>query len=452
MIKEEKNRLNEFIENPTSSLWKLAVPMMFGMLIQSIYMLTDTAFIGRWVGADALAALGYVFPYMFIIMGITFGLAAGSTAIIAKLIGKKEKENAEIAAGQTILIGVTVSIIIILITLIFRENIFSIQNAKGPSVLYAIDYFKILSTGSIFMILSMLTRAILSGEGDNIFPMKVLGAGTVINILLDPIFIYYYGIKGAAWATVLSQFIVCCIFLYYITVKKSTYLQIYFKHLKFNRSITNEILSIGIPSSLSMMIMAMGAFIFNIILNNPTAVAAYQTCGRIEHLFFLPIISISSALVTLVGMFYGAERHDLIKKIIKYGIKAAITFACFCSLFFFLSSEYIIPLFTDSIEIINISKVYFSIVCFSYPFVTIGMTSSRIMQGLGHGSPVLIVTLIRVVVINAPLGFIFTRVYNLPLEFIWYSIVFSSFIASTISLLWMIKITSNKYSASKIVT
>ena len=91
MIKEEKNRLNEFIENPTSSLWKLAIPMMFGMLIQSIYMLTDTAFIGRWGGADALAALGYVFPYMFIIMGITFGLAAGSTAIIAKFIGKKEE-------------------------------------------------------------------------------------------------------------------------------------------------------------------------------------------------------------------------------------------------------------------------------------------------------------------------------------------------------------------------
>ena len=123
MIKEQKNRLNEFIENPTSSLWKLALPMMFGMLIQSIYMLTDTAFIGQWVGADGLSALGYVFPYMFIIMGITFGLAAGSTAIIAKLIGKKEKENAEIAAGQTILIGVTISIVVVLITLIFKENI-----------------------------------------------------------------------------------------------------------------------------------------------------------------------------------------------------------------------------------------------------------------------------------------------------------------------------------------
>ena len=317
--------------------------------------------------------------------------------------------------------------LIILITLIFKENIFTIQNASGQAVTDALAYFRILSAGSIFMILSMFIRAILSGEGDNIFPMKVLGTGTVLNIILDPLFIYHYGMEGAAMATVISQATVCLIFFYYLAIRKRSYLDLSIKNLFFNPPIIKEILSIGIPSSLSMMIMAMGAFVLNIILNSPDAVAAVQTAGRIEHLFFLPIISISSSLVTLVGMFFGAARFDLIKKIIRYGLKVGIAFSCISAVLFFSGARYIVPLFTDSADIIKISTGYFSVVCFSYPFVTIGMTSS----------PMLALTLIRVVLINAPLGWVVTRVLGLPIVYIWYLILISSFVASSIGLLWM---------------
>tara|TARA_B100001123_G_C15200789_1_gene983276 strand:- start:28 stop:1395 length:1368 start_codon:yes stop_codon:yes gene_type:complete len=439
----KKSRLNEFIDNPQKALWKLAIPMMFGMLIQAVYMLTDTAFIGKWVGADALAALGYVFPYMFIIMGITFGLGSGATSVIARYIGRKDKASADIAAGQTIMIGIIISVIIVMITLIFKENIFTIQNASGQAARDALAYFRILSAGSIFMILSMFIRAILSGEGDNLFPMKVLGSGTVLNIILDPIFIYYYDIQGAAIATILSQLTVCIIFFYYLGIRQTSYLNLSLTNFNFDTAIIKEILTIGIPSSLSMMIMAMGAFIFNIILNGPNAVAAVQTAGRIEHLFFLPIISISSSLVTLVGMFFGAERFDLIKSIIKYGLKVGVLFSCVSAFFFYAGAKHITPFFTDSAEITAITISYFSIVCFSYPFVTIGMTSSRIMQGLGYGKPTLVLTLIRVVLINAPLGYFITRIMQLPIFYIWYSILFSSFVASTLGLIWM-KIVINK--------
>ena len=107
----KESRLEEFISDPRRALWRLAIPMMFGMMVQSVYMLTDTAFIGRWVGAEALAALGYVFPYMFIIMGITFGLGAGATSVISRYIGKKSKELADKSAAQTILIGIIISVI-----------------------------------------------------------------------------------------------------------------------------------------------------------------------------------------------------------------------------------------------------------------------------------------------------------------------------------------------------
>ena len=184
-INDNKNRLDEFISNPKRSLWKLALPMMFGMMVHSIYMLTDTYFIGNIVGNDALSALGYVFPYMFIIMGLTFGLGAGVTAVIARFIGEQSKLKADIASGQTILMGIVISIGIIVFTFFFKEDIFLIQNADKSVVDLASGYFNILSNGAIFLVFSMFIRAILSGEGDNLFPMKVLGIGTILNIIFD---------------------------------------------------------------------------------------------------------------------------------------------------------------------------------------------------------------------------------------------------------------------------
>ena len=157
-----------------------------------------TFVLGKWdmllqvfdnlVGNDALSALGYVFPYMFIIMGLTFGLGAGVTAVIARFIGQQSKLKADIASGQTILMGIVISIGIIIFTFFFKEDIFLIQNADQSVVNLASGYFNILSNGAIFLVFSMFIRAILSGEGDNLFPMKVLGIGTILNIIFDPIF------------------------------------------------------------------------------------------------------------------------------------------------------------------------------------------------------------------------------------------------------------------------
>ena len=450
---EKQSRLEEFIQNPKKSLWKLAIPMMLGMSVNAIYILADTAFIGWWVEGNGLSAIGFVWPFIFTIMGLTFGLSSGATALIARYIGQKNKDLANTAASQTIIIGVICSIIIIIFTLIFKKNIFIIQGADEKTATLAYDYFRILGLGSIFLILSMFIRAILSGEGDNKYPMIFLGIGTLINIALDPILIHLYGISGAAFATVISQMISCLIFFYYILVRKGSYLDFSLKKFfEIHPKMINNILAIGIPQSLSMFIMSGGAGIFNYILSYDKIdpfninVGAFQLAGRIEHLFFIVIISISSSLVTLVGMYYGAKRFDLIKKIVQYGISSAVLFACICVCFFFFLAEDIVPMFAkdESKETIITAIGFFSIVSFSYPFVTIGMTSSRIMQGLGYPKPVLIITFIRVILINAPLGLLLTRYMNYGIEYIWYCILLSSFIASVIAILWMRKIINLK--------
>ena len=433
----KESKKNEFIENPQKALWKLAMPMMMGMSVQAIYMLVDTAFIGKWVGPTGLAAMGYIFPFMFFLMGITFGLGSGATAVIAKYIGGDRKKDADNAAEHTIILGLFIYGIMLLVLYFAGEGLIKLQGADEAATQAAMDYFSIMILGSIFMILGVFFRSILSGEGDNVFPMKVLGVGTVLNIVLDPFFIKFYGIKGAAIATIISQGLVFAIFVYYLIFKHHSYITFKLQDFKFNSKILSDIFKIGMPASLSMIIMSSGILIYNVILDSNDAVAAYQTAGRVEHLFFLPIISIATALVTLVGMFSGANRIDLVKQIVKYGLTRSVGISVLFSIFFSIFNRQIISGFTNDPNIIKHAVEYFSVLVFAYPFITIGMTCSRVMQGLGYGAPTLILTILRVVVINSAFAWFFVIIQGKPVIYAWYSLLISCSITSVVSILWM---------------
>ena len=444
-MENKQSRKKEFIENPKKALWKLSIPMMLGMSVQSLYMLIDTLLISRIVGETSMAALGFAFPYLFIIMGITFGLGSGATAVIAQFIGGDEKQKANSTAEHILIVGILLGIILNLLSFFIGDKLILIQGANQMTLIYALDYFYIIVAGSIFMILGVFFRSILSGEGDTIFSMKVLGAGTLINIILDPPMIYFYHIKGAAYATLISQIIVFIIFYYSILIKKSFYLDLNLKNFHYDKSILSKIIRLGFPASLSMLVMSLWMIICNklITFSIPNeseamaAVGAFQMAGRLENIFFLPIISIASSLVTIVGMFFGAKEFKLIKNIVNYALSRSIIIGiAFCCIFYFFVDYIILPFNADKNSIKYFIQ-YFTIVPFAYPFITIGMNSSRVMQALGHGIPMLVLTILRVLLINAFLSFIFIIIYNKDITYIWYSIILSSIITATTAYFWM---------------
>ena len=438
------SKLDEFIKNPKKALFTLSLPMMAGMSVQAIYMLIDTAFIGHWVGGSALAGLGIVFPPMFIIMGITFGLGSGATTVIAQSIGEKNKQKADNSAEHIIVLGLLLSLFFVLIGIFFGDYIIKSQTEDYNALSNASDYFYTMLYGTPFMILSIFFRSILSGEGDNMMPMKVLGFGTLVNLLLDPLFIYYFAIKGAAIATVISQATVFLIFIYLMIIKDRNYISLDLNNFKYNSKIFSNILKIGIPASLSMLIMSLGLFFYNMILNqteySSNAIAAYSTCHRIEHLFFIPIISLATSMVTLIGMFYGAKKINLITDLIYFSIKVSVIISLIYSLFFLTCSEFILGLFTNDDEIIAIGVGYFKIFAFAIPFISIAMNCSRAMQGLGKAYPMFIITCLRVIIISCFLAYYFIIILESPIYYAWYSVLISCIISSIISFLWLIKI------------
>ena len=437
---QKKPPFQLFIDNPSKSMWNLAIPIMAGMGIQTLYTIIDMIFIGR-LGGNAIAAVAFNMPIFFFVMGLSFGLGNGVTASIARFIGADDKVNADNSAEHAVVIAFLISGVLTSVGLIYGKEILILMGCTQEILPLAWDYLRVSCYGISFGVFSGFFRSILAGEGEMKLPMIVAGLGTVLNTILDPIFIFYldYGVTGAAWATTISQIIVFCIFIYMLFIKHHTYLR--FKLIDFSPSsfIIYDIIKVGIPVSMSMVVMAIGQLVFNRLLVNysTNAVAAYQIGGRIDMLVFLPIFGIASALTTMVGMFYGANEINKIKFISRYGVRSSLIITSICSALLYIFAPLVISIFTSDSTIQKISIDYLRIISLLFPFISIGLTIGRILQGLGQGMPSLIITTIRVIGVAGPLAYYFTFIQDKPVEWIWYSMFISGIFATIISIVWV---------------
>ena len=437
---QKKPPLQLFIDNPSKSMWNLAIPIMAGMGIQTLYTIIDMIFIGR-LGGNAIAAVAFNMPIFFFVMGLSFGLGNGVTASIARFIGADDKVNADNSAEHAVAIAFLISAVLTSAGLIYGKDILILMGCTQEILPLAWDYLRVSCYGISFGVFSGFFRSILAGEGEMKLPMIVAGLGTVLNTILDPIFIFYldYGVTGAAWATTISQIIVFCIFIYMLFIKHRTYIRFKLKDFSPSSFIIYDIIKVGIPVSMSMVVMAIGQLVFNRLLVNysTNAVAAYQIGGRIDMLVFLPIFGIASALTTMVGMFYGANEINKIKFISSYGIRSSLIITSICSALLYIFAPPVISIFTSDPTIQKISIDYLRIISLLFPFISIGLTIGRILQGLGQGMPSLIITTIRVIGVAGSLAYYFTFIQNKPVEWIWYSMFISGIFATIISIVWV---------------
>ena len=446
---ESKSRLKTFLDNPSKALWSLAIPIMLGMGIQTLYNLVDMIFIGT-LGGQSITGIAFNMPLFFLVLGLTMGLGTGVTASIARFIGQNNKKEADNSAEHAIFMAVVISLFLSSLGLLFGERILSLFGAEGEILSIGWEYLHVMCVGMPFMIFSGFFRSILAGEGDMKLPMMVAGLGTVLNIILDPIFIFDLenygglgfglGVAGAAMATVISQVIVFCVFIYMLFVKKHSYITFRLKDFSFSSDIIWDIVKVGLPASLSMVVMAIGQGVFNKILIHFSAdtVAAYQVAGRLDMLVFLPIFSIAASLTTLVGMFFGAKEYDILRFTIKYGIMSAFCITVLSSVLIYLFADLAVGFFTDDELIISIAVTFLKLFAFVYPLISVGITTGRILQGLGKGLPVLVITIVRVLGVSAPLAFLFIFYMGKPVEWVWYSMMISTIVAFTIAVIWLL--------------
>ena len=432
-----RNRVDEFIADPKKALYKLAWPMLIAMLVQTLYNVVDTAFVGR-LGADSIAALTFSFPLFFILIGLNSGIAVGMSSRISRFMGEKNKKGAENTAMHGILLGIFFFTISVVLGLIFIRPMFNLFGATPAVIELAVSYFSIVLMGSVFMFTAYIMNNIFVSQGDTKTPMKVQVFTLLLNIILDPIFIYVlgYGVKGAAIATVISFSVGFILYSYFL--HKKSYLHIHPQNFTFSTKLIKEILMVGFPASLMMIVMSIFLMIFNWFMANfgTEYVAAFGIGFRMESVAVMPVLAGSFAVMTLVGMFFGAKRVDLIKGVVWYGIKAGLLYTLIVGGIFFAFPSLIYKIFTSDPTLLKIGVPYLRVIVFAYPFMGITMIIGRTLQGMGYGVPGLVINLLRTILISTPLSYLFVFVFGFGYLSVVVSIVIAAVIASVVAVVW----------------
>jgi putative MATE family efflux protein len=428
--------------DPKAAIRSISGPMMVAMLVMTLYNVAD-AFWVSGLGPDALAAIGFVFPFFFLFIGFANGIGVGGGSAVARAIGAHDRGRAERIAQHTLIIMVVVAFAVSVPLLLTANTVFSLLGA-GTAAAPAAEYGSIIYLGALFLFFSLVANALFRGEGDATRPMYAMALTSVANILLDPLFIYGFGmgIAGAAWASVLSMIASSAIMLYWMVVKKDTYLSYSFRGFSYDPTITREILNVGLPASVEQVSMAVRTLFVNgiiVIVAGSAGVAVASVGLRVVSIAVTPLIAISSAVVPVAGAAFGARMYAKMDVAHRYSIKTGFVIAVCLSALTFLFSSQIAALFTMSVstEVLTSDIVTFlMIMCLFYPGVPFGMFSVSLLQGAGRGMQALLITVLRAVLFNVLFAWIFAVSLGMGLAGVWWGIVAGDIIGDTIGFIW----------------
>lgn len=452
--KFEKSEIKGMFAGPlTPVIIKLAMPILAGMVFQLFYTIVDTAFINFIDSKNPaiLGGTGYIFPMLFIAMALANGLSVGMSAMVATGIGEKNDKIIYKTAESGLFIAFILSVFIFLFGYIYSEQIISFMGAKGDFLKYGLEYFRYILPVTGVMFFGNVLGGILQGEGLMQKFMISMIIGTVLNIILDPIFIFDnidlkffnipglgMGVKGAAIATVIGQSVA---FIYTLSVflRKQTLIKIEWKLSHISSSVMKRIIKIGFPQSFGQLVMS-GAFIgMNRIATyiDPKIVTSSSLVGRIEQVVYMPIFAIAAATITIIGQNIGRKNLDRVEETWKksIGISALIVFVS--STIFFIFARHIYGSFNQT-EVVTAYAVKQTRYIMPFMIVAAVVIITRAAyQAIGYPIPGLIITSLRFLLIVMPVMVLFVYVFNLGFEGMLYSHIVSMLSTSTVAWFWM---------------
>ncbi|MFW3146892.1 MAG: MATE family efflux transporter [Thermoplasmatota archaeon] len=430
--------------NPQKAIIKLSIPMIVAMSVQTVYNLADAIWVGGLPnGGDALASIGLFFPFFFLIMALATGLGIGGGSAISRRIGARDKRGADNVAEHMIMLMVIVAILFTIPSYILLPHIFTLIGA-GEVADLATEYGRIIIGGSLVIFFANNANAILRAEGDTKRAMYAMVLGSVLNIFLDPIFIYGLdmGVAGAAWATMISFSITAALLFYWLFLKGNTYITFRMRDFKFRLSIFKDIMNVGFPASLQQMSMSVQMFFLNVVVvavGGTDGVAVFSTGWRVVMMAVLPLMGIASALISVAGAAYGAGSFRKLKLSLYHGIRFGLFLEVPVSLLIFFLAPFIVILFTwspDSQDLRPDLIVFlrmFSLMAFSAAF---GMLSGAVFQAIGKGFNSLLVTIFRTIIFALTFAFLFGVVFDWGLIGVWAGILTGNALGAIISYAW----------------
>ena len=435
---------NENVElmrgDPEIAVRKLAIPIMISMLLTASYNIVD----GIWVaglGQAAIAGIGFVTPIFMILNGVSVGLGNGATSSISRAVGARNHEGASKSATHSLLIFLIASILLTVILLIIQEPLLKAYGASGQSLVEGIKYGTPLFLGLFAFMFANGGSGILRGEGDMKRAMYAIIVSVILNFILDPLFIYVLnlGSAGASLATIVSSIGSAIVILYWILVKKDTYVDASFKGFKFESDVAKDILKVGIPSSLDMFMMSLAMSFYLMFISSvggEYGIAAFTSGQRLYLFGIMPLTAIASAVAAVTGSAYGAKNWEYLKRTHTYGTKFAmlVSLAIMLILVIFAPQLALIFAYTpETAPLIPEITNFLRIASFGLLLVGIGMPSSFFYQGIGRGTTSLAWTIIRELIFTVSCTYLFGIYFNMGLTGIWIGLAAGRILASILN-------------------
>ena len=424
-------------------LMVLALPIVLTNLLQSGYQLIDSFWVGR-LGAESVAAVSVSFPIIFLMMALGAGFSIAGSTLVAQYIGAKKQEKVNHVAAQTILMVVFSSLLLGLIGYIFAPQILALMGV-GPDVFdKALGFLRVSFSGLIFIFGFAMFQSLMNAVGKTKIPIYIVTGTVLLNLILDPIFIFgfgpipAYGVMGAAFATLGTQFLASLIGLT-ILLRGKHNIHIKWSDFKPDLFFVKKAFKLGFPASIEQSARALGFTMMSFLVTSfgTLTMAAYGVGGNVLMTVIIPALGISIAISILVGQNLGAGNKERALEIARIGSIAAFGILSLFGIISYIFAQQLAQFFVpNDIEVITEATRFIKIMSLSYGFIGIQMAYNGVLRASGNMSAPMVMTLISQWVIQFPLAYILSKHTALGFTGIWYAFPISNIIMFVVAYIW----------------
>ena len=398
----------------TKLIWNMSLPIIASMLVQALYNIVDSWFVSR-VSEQALTAVSLAFPAQNLMIGLATGTAVGVNALMGRALGTGLRERADKVANNGVFLAVVGFVISALLGLTCSDLFFRSQTQVESIIQMGNDYLRIVTIGSLGMFCQIMYERLLQGTGRSILSMYTQGLGAIINIILDPIFIFglKMGVAGAAVATIIGQFCGCALAIYF-NHKKNTDITLSLRGFRPNWRLIGEIYAIGLPSVIMIAIGSVMTFLMNKILityhaAHETAATAFGVYFKLNSFIFMPIFGLNNGVIPIVAYNYGAQNRRRMMATIKRSALYACCIMVFGTVLFWAIPDTLLRLFDASDVMLAAGVPALRIISLSFCMAGACIALGSSFQALGKSMYSMVTSIVRQLVFLIPIAYVLAR-------------------------------------------
>lgn len=436
------------VGEPWKQIVQFTVPMLIGNIAQQLYNTVDSIVVGQYVGDNALAAVGSAAPILNLLLVLFIGISMGGSIMVAQYFGAKQREELSYTVGNCILLTAIATGIIMLLSVVLVRPLLVMLNTPASIIDWCYSYLMIMFLGFVGCAYYNILSGVLRGLGDAFSALVYLLVSTVLNIILDLLFVAKLGmgVSGVAWATIIAQ-AVSAVLCFIRMAKLTDIFDLKLHYMKYNKKFSGKIIKLGLPSGLTQAIFSMAMIVVQSLTNSfgEMFISANVIVMRVDGFAMLPNFSFGSAMTTYAGQNVGARKYDRVIRGAKQGTLVAVLTTASLTALILIFGKPLMGIFTNTTELVDLSRDMMGIIAAGYVAMAVTQSLSGVMRGAGDTMTPMWISLFTTVIVRVPVAYgiaWLTRSAELPngrQECIFISLLCSWLIGALITTIFYMK-------------